>query len=84
MKFSLISLIALALTSTSVMAAAQPVAIEKRSDTVSGFMKKDYPKGQKHPDDSAPTNPAESYKENEDIHISCFQDLKTTRIWGDP
>jgi hypothetical protein len=39
MKFSLISLIALALTSTSVMAAAQPVAVEKRAlDSVTGKM----------------------------------------------
>jgi hypothetical protein len=78
MKFSLISLIALALTSTSVMAAAQPVAIEKRDilTTISHRIEK----GRKNPQTSAPSTGF--YDVGDHITITCYTEKNTTPILG--
>jgi hypothetical protein len=78
MKFSLISLIALALTSTSVMAAAQPMAIEKRAATTSGWIKQQVAKGRKTPrnEHSVPTA-GTWYNPKDDIIIKCYTDSES-------
>jgi hypothetical protein len=88
MKFSLISLIALALTSTSVI--AQPVAsitatvalaVENRAlDSVKAIILQDVPKGRKSPQNTATDG---LYKQGSTITIICFTD-KGTPMLGNP
>jgi opacity protein-like surface antigen len=84
MKFSLISLIALALTSTSVMAAAQPVAVEKRAfDTNDGTMTADVPKGRKNPRlDAANPKITGWYRNFDAITIVCSTTKDTDGVAG--
>jgi hypothetical protein len=87
MKFSLISLIALALTSTSVMAA---VAVEKRAQalyrdlgpTVPGTIFINVAKGRKSPRTDAPTS-AQYYRAGDAINIFCHTAKGTTAISND-
>jgi hypothetical protein len=86
MKFSLVSLIALALTSTSVMAAAQPVAVEKRAFQVfprpaPGMLEKDVEKGRKKPRTDAQTSGL--YRSGDAIKIFCYTRKDTTPV-GSP
>jgi hypothetical protein len=86
MKFSLISLIALALTSTSVMAAAQPAAVEKRAfgDIVTGRITDAnvVPMGRKEPVDSYLSTGFYTY--GEDITFICFTEKNTGPIYVPP
>jgi hypothetical protein len=77
MKISLISLIALALTSTSVMAA---VAVEKRA-LLPGVIKHDVKKGRKTPQINAHTSGF--YKKGDTIKFSCFTNSNTTPVLTD-
>jgi hypothetical protein len=86
MKLSLISLIALALTSTSVMAAAQPVPVEKRAlDSVAAYIAADgIAKGRKSPQTTAKSNGV--YKRGDPIALLCYTEKNTTPYpaGGDP
>jgi hypothetical protein len=84
MKFSLISLIALALTSTSVMAAAQPAAVEnlKRADVVTGKIRDSVPKGRKIPQENAPSSGF--YTSGESITFICYTEKDTSPIYIAP
>jgi hypothetical protein len=86
MKFSLISLIALALTSTSVMAAAQPAAVEnlKRAfdDVVTGKIRDSVPKGRKKPQENAPSSGF--YTSGESITFICYTEKDTSPIFIAP
>jgi hypothetical protein len=86
MKFSLISLIALALTSTSVMAAAQPVAVEKGALQVfphrmPGKLLKDVEKGRKKPRTDAQSSGC--YRSGDIVNIFCYT-IKDTTLVGSP
>jgi hypothetical protein len=86
MKFSLISLIALALTGTSVMAA---VAVEKRAQalyrdlgpTVPGTIFINVEKGRKSPRTDAPTSG--QYRAGDAINLFCHTAKGTTPIIND-
>ena len=90
MKFSLISLIALALTSTSVMAlpvvdpTVDTAPVAKRAaavETNSGKIIKDVPKGRKFPRSDAAS--VGHYERGEHIDILCFTMVNTTPVNGD-
>jgi hypothetical protein len=83
MKYSLISLIALALTSTSVMAAAQPVAVDKRAlDSVTVTLLKQVPKGRKFPLTTGTLSSGFYFKGNP-ITIICYTEENTTPVNND-
>jgi hypothetical protein len=66
------------------MAAAQPVAQSTERPPTSGYMIKDYPKGQRYPKITAPVKPGQFYKAGVTIEIYCYEDWQTTAVWGDP
>jgi hypothetical protein len=88
MKFSLISLIALALTSTSVMAKPSATitptplafAVEKRAlDNVQGTILKDV-QGHKNPQSNAASG--SFYKKEDFVTITCYTDTGTSSVEG--
>jgi hypothetical protein len=83
MKFSLISLIALALTSTSAITATLALAVENCGlDCLhwQGKILQDVPKGRKSPQTTAPYSGV--YKKGKSITILCYTNIGTSSVEG--
>jgi hypothetical protein len=67
------------------MAAAQPVAVDKRAldSAVAVRLLKQYPKGRKYPRTSS-TPSSSFYEKGESITITCYTEENTTPVNNDP